>query len=103
MEEISKASGTAVNIQIELFGQARILTGRRQVEIVMPEQAEPGDVVAALVKICPELLGKVIREDRSGLQESYTFNHNGTAFVSHERLHLKQGDSLLLFSSQAGG
>ena len=35
--------------------------------------------------------------------ESYTLNVNGTAFVGEDGVSLKPGDSVLLFSSQAGG
>lgn len=69
----------------------------------IPGAAAPADVVAALAEVCPELVGRAIREDLSGLMESYVFNLNGTKFVSSESLSLKHGDRLLLFSSQAGG
>ena len=36
-------------------------------------------------------------------QSSYTLNVNGTSFVSDGPLNLEQGDTILLFSSQAGG
>ena len=93
----------SVNVGVELFGQARLLADRREVEVTVPEHPHPGDVVAALADALPELVGKVIRDDGSGLLESYIFNLNGIVFVGEERVHLKPGDHLLLFSSQAGG
>jgi hypothetical protein len=48
-------------------------------------------------------MGSVLSSDGSGLLESYTLNVNGTAFVEDGRLELTPGDSILLFSSQAGG
>ena len=92
-----------VNIRVELFGQARVLTGRREVNVQLPEDAHTRDVVKALSDLCPALVGSVISEGAPELMESYTLNLNGTAFVQGERLHLKPGDSLLVFSSQAGG
>tara|TARA_B100000949_G_C14160387_1_gene398810 strand:+ start:129 stop:440 length:312 start_codon:yes stop_codon:yes gene_type:complete len=103
MVATSKVSTPTVTVLVELFGQARILSGHRQVEIAVPEHADADDLAAVLALACPELLGKVMREDGSSLQDSYTFNLNGTAFVGNENLHLTAGDSLLLFSSQAGG
>ncbi len=103
---MAKAQRTApplIDIKVELFGIARLATGRRLVELAVPDDADPGDLVAALAQSCPELLGKVVREDGSSLLESYTFNLNGTRFVSDQRLQLKPGDTVLLFSSQAGG
>lgn len=103
MVQGKKAASALVNVQVELFGLARIACGRRQVELAVPEYARPGDVAAALAGACPELVGRAIREDLSGLQQSYTFNLNGTAFISDAPLRLKPGDAILLFSSQAGG
>ena len=72
-------------------------------EITIPGETTSRDAVAALAEACPEIVGHVIREDRSGLQESYVFNLNGTAFVSDGRLHVASSDTILLFSSLAGG
>ena len=90
-------------VRVELFGKARLLTGRRQVDLTVPENPDPGDVVVLLAHIWPQLVGHVIREDLGSLEASYTFNLNGTAFVGEEELHLTAGDTLLLFTSQAGG
>ena len=103
MVDTTKTAPTTVDVSVELFGSARMLTGRRQAQIAVPSQATITDLVAALAERCPDLVGKVILEDRSGLLKSYIFNLNGTAFVSEEPLQLKTGDTLLLFSSQAGG
>ena len=72
-------------------------------EIAVPREGATRDVAAALAELCPEMVGRIVRDDRSGLQESYTFNLNGRTFVSEGQLHLEPGDTLLLFSSQAGG
>lgn len=82
---------------------ARLACGARDVEIEVPLVAGVGDIVTALSEACPELVGEVILQDRSRLRESYTFNLNGTRFLSNEPLHLQTNDKLLLFSSQAGG
>lgn len=92
-----------VNISIELFGTARMACGRRRIEAQVPANACIGDVASTLAKICPELVGVALREDLSGLLESYTLNLNATAFVESRAMTLRDGDILLLFSSQAGG
>ncbi len=101
-QSASKTSEVVI-VRVELFGMARLACGVRHVEIEVPPVAGIGELVAALSRACPELVGDVILRDRSGLQESYTFNLNGTRFLNNERLRLSAGDELLLFSSQAGG
>ena len=96
------APGT-LEIRVELFGVARMSSGRRVVRIAVPVGAEIHDVVAALSRVCPQLVGEIILDDLSGLQTSYTLNVNGTSFVGNGPLNLEQGDTILLFSSQAGG
>ena len=103
MVETEKTAPTMIALTVELFGLARMACGRRAVEIAVPLSAGVRDVTAALSEDWPQLVGTAIREDRAGLLASYTFNLNGTRFVSGQRLGLKPGDSLLLFSSQAGG
>ena len=92
-----------VSITVELFGMARIACGRRRLSIETTADGSIPTVVAALADACPELVGRAICEDLGALMESYTFNLNGTSFIGEGALALKSGDTLLLFSSQAGG
>ena len=91
------------NVTIELFGTARMASGRKAIALTLPSNASAATLVAALAEKCPALVGVALRDDLSGLLESYTLNLNGTEFVSDGCLRLRDGDSLLLFSSQAGG
>ena len=100
---MADGKATLVTIQVELYGLAQIVCGRRQVAIEVPHESAVTDIVTALAEACPALRGRVIRADLSGLCESYVLNLNGLAFVARERLRLQPGDTLLLFSSQAGG
>ena len=93
----------SIVIRVELFGRARMLCDRGSVEVEVFPRLEPGALAAALAAVCPVLVGEAIREDRSGLHESYTFNLNGTSFMCEGPTTLREGDSVLLFSSQAGG
>ena len=93
----------AVNITIELFGTARMACGLRQIEARLPASASLADVAATLAKTCPQLVGVALRHDLSGLLSSYTLNLNAIDFVEGDELTLEEGDTLLLFSSQAGG
>ena len=99
----SRRSEPSIVIRVELFGRARMLCDRGSVEVEVPPYAEHGALAAALAASCPELVGEAIREDCSGLRESYTFNLNGTSFMCDGPTTLRAGDSVLLFSSQAGG
>jgi molybdopterin converting factor small subunit len=92
-----------LDIMVELFGMARLAARRDQVQIRLPSDAGTGHLAAALAESCPDLVGDVVLEDRSGLQKSYAVNLNGKSFVSGPHLGLKDGDTLLVFSSQAGG
>ena len=103
MTGAAKAIKGKVSITVELFGMARMACGRRRLSIETTAEGSVPAVVAALAKACPELVGKAISEDLSSLMESYTFNLNGTAFIDDAAISLKTGDTLLLFSSQAGG
>ena len=92
-----------LTVRVELFGMARVLSGSRHVDLPLPTEATHDAVAAALGRKCPELLGHVISDDGLQFLQSYTLNLNGQLFVGDQPLHLKLGDSLLLFSSQAGG
>ena len=92
-----------VNVTVELFGSARLASGQRAGPLAVPGQARRSDVARVLASACPELRGVAITEDGSDLAPSYTFNLNGKRFVANERVTLAEGDTLLLFSSLAGG
>ncbi len=99
-------TGSQVEITVELFGTARIACGRRDMALRLSSSSTLAEVTQAMGEACPELVGLAIDEDLSALMKSYTLNLNGTAFVSGpatRSLELRDGDTLLLFSSQAGG
>ena len=93
----------SATVTVELFGVPRLATGRRHLVMQVSRKVGVGQLAAALAEHCPELVGNVILEDLSGLEQSYTLNLNGTSFMSDEHVDLRTGDTLLLFSSQAGG
>ncbi len=103
MTGAARAIKDKVCITVELFGMARMACGRRKLSIETTANGSVPAVVAALADECPELVGKAISEDLSALMESYTFNLNGTSFIDEAAFVLETGDTLLLFSSQAGG
>ena len=93
----------AVDVRVELFGLAAIAGGRRAVPLSLPADASMTEVAAALAKACPAVVGEAVREDGQGFRSSYVLSVNGRSFVDGGRLTLRPGDSLLLFSGQAGG
>jgi hypothetical protein len=92
-----------LQVPIELFGTARIRGGTPMVTLALPVDVELSQIVRALASECPELVGNVIRQDLSGLEDGYAFNRSGIAFLGDGTVSLKPGDSLLVLSSQAGG
>jgi hypothetical protein len=94
---------TSGSVQIELFSMARLVCGRSSLELDLPCDATQAEVAYALVMACPALRGLAITTDRTGLLESETLNLNGRGVVTDTGVHLQQGDTLLLFSSRAGG
>ncbi len=92
-----------ITVTVELFGMARIACDKRLIELTTDAPGSVSGLVEALLRQCPQLAGIAVREDGTGLLESYTLNVNGSRFVSGDHLDLEHGDSVLLFSSQAGG
>lgn len=93
----------SIAVKVELFGTPRLAAGRRELELVLPAETNRQEFAAALAEACPALVGKVIRDDLSGLQEGYVLNLNGLAFLNGEVLHVQDGDAVLILSNQAGG
>ena len=93
----------SVIVRVELFGHARTVTGVRDLQIALPPQSGASQIATALAAELPSLLSVAIQDDRSSLLPSYTANLNGLAFISDDPIPISPGDTIYLFSSQAGG
>ena len=94
---------TQVTISVELFGNARLLAGRKLVRLSVADDCALSDITEEIGRRHPNLVGTVVREDLTGFLESYTVNLNGVEFIDDQHQRLNEGDALLVFSSQAGG
>ena len=99
----TKPAQSSVQITVRLFGAAQTTSGLKSVTIHVPSPATESALAQSLAKELPVLVGPVVREDLAGLQSSYTFNLNGLEFVRDGAVKIGHSDTLLLFSSQAGG
>jgi molybdopterin converting factor small subunit len=92
-----------VKVTVELFGNARLLAGRRFLQLSVADDCALRDIAERVGRRHPPLVGTVVREDLTGFLDSYTVNLNGVEFMDDQHRRLSDGDSLLVFSSQAGG
>jgi len=84
-------------MRVELLGVPRERAGVAELEL----QADTlGQLLAALVIRYPSL-GELITAE--GLQPSVVANLNGDRFVRDPGTELKEGDSVLILSADAGG
>ena len=103
MMAVTRKAPTQVTINVELFGNARLLAGSKLVRISVADDCGLGDIAEEIGQQHPALVGTVVKEDLTGFLNSYTVNLNGMEFIDDQRRRLSEGDSLLVFSSQAGG
>lgn len=99
----TRKAPTQVTINVELFGNARLLAGRKLVRLSVADDCGLGDIAEGIGLQHPALVDTVVREDLTGFLDSYTVNLNGVEFLDERGQRLSDGDSLLVFSSQAGG
>ena len=93
-----------INLTVELYGNSRIITGQKLIQLKFAEsKVGAADVIKELGLLFPSLDGKVLDIGRKKLLSSYVFNLNGVAFQGPPKLKLRDGDSLLILPSQAGG
>ncbi len=92
-----------VVVDIELFGYARAVAGVRVVQVALPPRSAASDLASALASALPDLISTAIDESGSSLLPSYTANLNGLAFMDEVPVSISPGDTIFLFSSQAGG
>ena len=93
----------SVIVRVELFGHARTIAGVRDLELALPPRSAAPDLATALATALPSLLTVALEENGSRLLPSYTANLNGLAFMDDNPLLISTGDTIYLFSSQAGG
>ena len=95
-------AGPSVAVTVELFGIPRLKAGRALLDLRLPAAATADDLAQALARMCPELVGVLVEPEGSHLREGYVINVNGVRFAEGP-MNLREGDRLLVFSSQAGG
>jgi molybdopterin converting factor small subunit len=100
---VTRKVPTLVAVNVELFGNARLLAGRSLVRLNVADDCALRDIAEEIGRRYPALVGTVVREDLTGFLDSYTVNLNGVEFINDRHQRLSEGDSLLVFSSQAGG
>jgi molybdopterin converting factor small subunit len=92
-----------INIKIEFYGRARMILGLNSFEIQVNEKITKEELISLIGKKYPKLIGEIIEENKSNLKKSYNIGINGIKNPSENELNLKNNDSILIFSSQAGG
>ena len=91
------------SVTVELFGQARLVSGVRQIDMSLPSELGSSDLANALSVALPALSGVAVDEAGHELMPSYTANINGISFLADSTVRIADGDRIFIFSSQAGG
>ncbi len=94
----------AINLTVELFGNSRVITGQKLIDLQFSKsEVDICDVIQELGQRFPILDGKVLDFDTKSLLSSYMLNLNGVGFKDATQIELTDGDSILILPSQAGG
>ncbi len=88
---------------IELFGVARLRAKTDAITLHLPPGVTLTDALAALAAHSPMLVGVVISPEDHTLLPGYTCNLNGAEFLRDYHAAIRDGDHLLILSSDAGG
>ena len=92
-----------IKIKIEFFGRARMILGFNSFEITVNKEITKEELISLIAKKYQKLIGEIIEENKSNHKKSYNIGINGIKNPSENELNLKNNDSILIFSSQAGG
>ena len=92
-------------VLVEFTGVSRILTGKTEYMISIADNADVLDVVHALSRKFPALVGEVIELNGESLIPTNLFSVNGEQILNEGQLQYKpkDGDRLILLSLLAGG
>ncbi len=88
----------SIDVTVELAGVTRVLTGSAEVSVAVKDSATWRDVIAALGREAPALLGEAITERGDDLIGSYMLAVVGRGTIADldERISLEEGEQLAL-------
>jgi molybdopterin converting factor small subunit len=94
-----------MQIKVEFSSISRVLTGRKELTLDLQKGANIGDVVSALGKACPQLLGEIIEKDGKSMIPTNLFSVNGQKIIHESDVQYQpdDGDRLILLSLLSGG
>jgi len=99
-----EADGKAIVCTVELYGLARVLAGEKTVELQLGVGATVRDALSELGLARPELVGRVLKDDLSGVTEGHSLALDGTTFVDDPKsVTLHGGERVLILANAAGG
>ena len=94
-----------IQVQVEFSAISRVLTGQSEFPLNLKKGASIADLIAALGKKFPQLLGQIIEKDGKALIPTNVFSVNGQKII-HETdtaYQPEDGDNLILLSLLSGG
>ena len=94
-----------MKVTVEFLGVAGLAAGTREVTLELPEGTTFRQIVRQLSEQYPDLVGKVIAEDRETMFGSNILNRNGKTVIRDELLDTcpQDGDQLFIMAILAGG
>ncbi len=94
-----------MRVQVELFGLSRLIAGEREITLTLEEGATFRDVVRALAKQYPEMIGDVVQPDGETMQAPNILNLDGRRMIQPHQMdeNLGDGDRIIVMSMSAGG
>lgn len=94
-----------IQVFVEFSAISRVLTGQSEFALNLKKGASITDLIAALGKKFPQLLGQIIEKDGKALIPTNVFSVNGQKII-HETdtaYQPEDGDNLILLSLLSGG
>jgi molybdenum cofactor guanylyltransferase len=88
---------------VELFGVARLLAKTQVIPLTLLPDASLADVLAAIARRLPILVGRVIDSDNMSLSAGFACNINGITFLRDPATKIRPDDKIFIISADAGG
>lgn len=94
-----------MQVVVEFTGVSSVLTGQKSCSVSLELGSTLHDVVAALARQFPVMVGEVIEKDGQTLIPTNVFSLNGKKILheSDTKFQPQEGDKLILLSLLAGG